>query len=162
MRGMVSRLQAARDLDARRRGAVNPAGPSAAEQTEVLCHGNPGTASARREMGRPRQRRDYELLETAQRPKEDSERTPSEREGKTPASPRARSCQPAVTNAPPFAVTPTRRPHPLPGGGRCAALRSRSSQSRSSSHKRWRKEFFTVLTFRRLTEGTLISRVRLA
>src|SRR6266513_1911284 len=51
-------------------------------------------------MTRPRQRRDYELLETAQRPNEDSERSPPEREGKIPASRRARSCQHAVTSAP--------------------------------------------------------------
>src|SRR2546425_489153 len=61
--------------------------------------------------------------------RKDSERTPPEREWKTPASPRARSCQSAVTNAPPLRVTPTRRPHPPPGGGRCAALRSRSSRT---------------------------------
>src|SRR5206468_11052195 len=60
---------------------------------------------------------------------EDSERTPPERERKTPACPRSRSLQPAVTNAlsiPRHAHAPAPSPS---GGGRRAALRSRSSRT---------------------------------
>ena len=87
---------------------------SSPKQRKVFCHSNIGTTSARREVARPRERCDYELLETAQRPQKDRERTRPDWKQKTPEYPRSRSHQPAVTNASPFRVTPTRRPYSPP------------------------------------------------
>src|SRR6185295_3549445 len=119
---LVLGFRAGRNHDARWSGSIKAARPSRREQRQARRHRNPAATLARREVARQGDRCHHQLLETAQRAQEDSEPTAPEREWKTPASRRARFGWHAVTNARSFRITPTRRPHPPPGGGRFAAL----------------------------------------
>src|SRR5207247_6635148 len=96
---MVSRLQAPRDPDARRRGAVNPAGPSGAQQAEVLRHGNSGTASAGREMARPHNRCNCHLLKATKCPQKVWKEARHKWQRTTATNTRSRHGESAVTNA---------------------------------------------------------------